>query len=92
MKLFWPLEPNPREFTGGVRSGRALELYMLLNLSEPKEPNLVNSLGLALWSYICLVLLLKVLVWLYWPLEPNPREFTGGCVLEVLWSFIFRKP
>ena len=22
----------------------------------------------------------------------NPREFTGVCVLEVLWSFVFRRP
>ena len=37
----------------------------------------MNSRGFALWSFICLVLLLKVLVWLYWPLELNPGEFTG---------------
>ena len=36
---------------GGVRSGGALELYMLLNLTEPKEP--------------------------------NPREFTSVCALEL---------
>ena len=90
-------EPNPREFTGGCVLEAIWSFIFCWVFLGPMNLILVNSRGFALWSFIfCWVFLgprSLILVnsggfafwsFIFWGSEePNPREFTMVCALEL---------